>query len=372
MSSTRKTLAPKLLKSHGGSSRPFFQERQWMLPPCRAQYSQATRANEMGIPLCGAIRVAEEGRSKRKLPPPEGHSAVLQLFLCDITMSLSSEDCTFCIVPSTFCFKSLRMNFICLCAPIVASDVSVVRIVASFNGEETAPIERINAERLGIGNFENNLYYEDTSLLPLCFQWTLPKKWSEASISRAPVKLMILRQDQSSKLAETLTRRGLVGLALLDVRSALSKAPKFVKVQRRSKIAMPEVKLALSIGYVIHEAEVPSIAMTPRARFVQVKASTSSRALQVPVSAGASPEEAKEKDMQDEMMDPDFLMRSPIAGWGDEGGQELDAWEQLPLSPSERARLLLRTREGRGNGDTLRRYMLEEACMDENGDGAHR
>ena len=151
MSSTRKTLAPKLLKSHGGSSRPFFQERQWMLPPCRAQYSQATRANEMGIPLCGAIRVAEEGRSKRKLPPPEGHSAVLQLFLCDITMSLSSEDCTFCIVPSTFCFKSLRMNFICLCAPIVASDVSAgILFVGYLRGWRSASQSRPLTLKIGI------------------------------------------------------------------------------------------------------------------------------------------------------------------------------------------------------------------------------
>ena len=100
---------------------------------------------------------------------------------------------------------------------------------------------------------------------------------------------MILRQDQSSKLAETLTRRGLVGLALLDVRSALSKR-RNSSGQRRMDAGM---KLALSIGYVVHKTKYHRC--KPRARFVQVKASTSSRALQVPVSAGASPEEAKKR-----------------------------------------------------------------------------
>ena len=189
----------------------------------------------------------------------------------------------------------------------------------------------------------------------------------------------------------------MVGVALLDVRSSLSKVPKFHRIKRRSSVSLPDVKLALTLDYLSIDA-MPLVRTPP---IVGASSSSSTRRceqLSLPprregeseggdgeIASGSGgggnlpniridDDDDDDDDDEADDKDDDALTRrngrwfgndaqtcptptTPMAGWGDAGGE---GWGPLSPSPaSGSGGRLLRTSQGRRIGDTLRRYMIE-------------
>ncbi len=424
----------------------LFKGRTWRRPPCRNKLRSTVETAAGRNSATAATASSSSSSSARFLLLPTSTAKASPQWGSSSPSSSLPSSSTPNPAPEPL-VRVLRLHVLDISAAI-SSDA--FEIVASFEGEEASP--RRAAEADGLALVRGDLMYTDDTLLPLCFEWELPG----SATPRTPVKVLVRkreqqqRQQQPQRTKSCKSYKRVLGTALLDTRSTLSKAPKFHKLKRSpwSNLSLPDLKIYLSIDFVAHS----SLATTPSFfGAFSSSAASSSDSFSYPLSSKALPsqpspdaarvdgdqrqrsvEEAGKYAEDGTVLPPVLdsgaasessapsssssssssiealsLMQllspsTPPTGWAgheddhsgdDRGGRYRnrsssgggggggggsggaaagvgDAMEWFePLSPSswseenegdgDDGRLLLRTRQGKRNGDTLRKFLLE-------------